>query len=299
MIPIPVPASTCVVVRAPEAGDRPEVFLVRRTSGASFLAGAHVFPGGRVDRDDAAAGESWCDGVAEAARRWPDLEMSASLAHHVAAIRELFEEAGLLLARDEPGRMVSGSGEAMRSRLEAGRAALNERRILFREFIQGAGLRLALDGLLPIGHWVTPAFEPKRFDTRFFVAVAPPEQVARHDAAETTQGTWMTADDALARAAREEILLFPPTWGTLRDLARFETVEEIVESTRERTIVRREPVLVEHDGQRLLVLPGDPLHPAPAGERVTEVHPETRFVFDGRRWVAAVRSARLTRTRRR
>jgi hypothetical protein len=97
----------------------------------------------------------------------------------------------------------------------------------------------------------------------------------------------MTADDALARSGRGEIILFPPTWGTLRDLARFNTVDALVRSVGERAIFRREPVLVECDGQRLLVLPGDPLCPAPEREHVTAIHPETRFVFDGRRWVAS------------
>ena len=132
-----------------------------------------------------------------------------------------------------------------------------------------------------------PAVEAKRFDARFFMARVPDGQWARHDAAETTDGIWLTAEDALSRGARGEIALPPPTWSTLRDLARFDSVDAALASTRDRVIFRREPRCVEEGGVKMLLLPGDPLYPAPDAERVTHVHPETRFVLEHERWTAA------------
>ena len=286
MTPVPpAPAATCVLLR--EGADAPEIFLVRRTTRASFMAGAYVFPGGRLDAADAGADASWCDGLDAARARWPDLAPDEAVAYHVAAIREIFEEAGLLAARDGTGRFVAEENDARAARLREARAALHAGDADLRTIVAGEGLRLALDALLPLAHWVTPAVEAKRFDARFFVARAPRRQAATHDAAETIHSAWMTAADALARCARGEIALPPPTWSTLRDLARFDTVDAALASTRDRAIFRREPRFFEEGGARLLALPGDPLYPAPDAERMTHVHPETRFLLEGDGWRAA------------
>lgn len=278
----PVPAATCVLLR--EGAGAPEIFLVRRTTRASFMAGAYVFPGGRVEAADAVADASWCDGLDAARAHWPDLPAAEAVAYHVAAIREAFEEAGLLVARDGTGRYAAEAEDGRGPRLRAARAALQAGDTDLRAVVVGEGLRLALDALLPLAHWVTPSVEAKRFDARFFVARAPRRQAARHDAAETIHSAWMTAADALARCARGEITLPPPTWSTLRDLERFGTVDAALASTRDRAIFRREPRFFEEAGVRLLAVPGDPLYPAPDAERMTHVHPETRFLLEGDRW---------------
>jgi len=251
------------------------------------MAGAYVFPGGRVDDDDDAADDSWCDGLEAARAHWPDLEPAVAAAYHVAAMRELFEEAGVLVARDATGRFVAESADERTARLTASRAGIHEGRTTLRAVVTRERLRLALDALLPLAHWVTPAVEAKRFDARFFVTRVPGGQRARHDAAETIHGAWMTAADALGRGRRGEISLPPPTWSTLTDLARFDSVDAVLGSTRDRVIHRREPRFVEEHGRQMLVLPGDPLYPAPEAERLTAVHAETRFVLDGTHWRAA------------
>ncbi len=281
----PFPAATCVLLR--DGAGRPEIFLLRRTARASFMAGAYVFPGGRVDAADARADASWCDGLDEARAHWPDLPPGEAVASHVAAMRELFEEAGVLPARDRTGRFVVEGDDERSARLRADRAALHEGRIDLRSIVAREGLRLALDALLPLAHWVTPAVEAKRFDARFFVTRAPERQAARHDATETTHGAWMTAAEALDRCRCGEIALPPPTWSTLSDLARFDTVDAVLASTRDRVIFRREPRFFEEAGVRLLAVPGDPLYPAPDAERMTHVHPETRFLLEGDGWRAA------------
>lgn len=285
----PAPAATCVPLREPadSAGRAPEIFLVRRHQRASFMAGAYVFPGGRVDDADAGADDSWCDGLEAARARWPDLAPAVAVAYHVAAARELFEEAGVLVGRDATGRFVAESDDDQTARLAASRAGVHEGTTTLRAVIGREGLRLALDALLPLAHWVTPAVEAKRFDARFFVTRVPDGQRARHDAAETTHGAWMTAAEALERCRRAEISLPPPTWSTLADLARFNSVDAVLHSTRDRVIHRREPRFVEEHGRPMLVLPGDPLYPAPEAERITTVHAETRFVLDGTCWRAA------------
>jgi len=288
-VPAPaLPAATSVVLRPP-AGDPdgpPEIFLVRRNERASFMAGAHVFPGGRVDEADRSADEVWCDGLAGARAAWPDLDPADAVAYHVAAVRELFEEAGVLLARDRTGRLVAEADDERTRRLRAGRRAILAGETEFAAVIRAERLRLALDELRPLGHWVTPAFEAKRFDARFFLARVPDDQLARHDAAETVGSVWMTAAGALERCRLGEISLPPPTWSTLADLARFGSLGAVLASTRDRTILRREPRYAEDRGVAMLVLPGDPLFPSPEHERVTAVHPETRFVLEARRWVA-------------
>src|SRR4051812_31394866 len=173
----PHPASTVVLVRA---NPQLEVFLVRRHDKIAFMGGAHVFPGGRVDQADYLEHpELICDGVAGAHRRMPDVSNDAAVAFHITAIRELFEEAGILLARRN-GRLVSlQSSDSVR--LTDCRQDLVAGALTMWELADREGLRLALDALAYFAHWVTPAIETRRFDTRFFIAVAPDNQAAAHD----------------------------------------------------------------------------------------------------------------------
>lgn len=277
----PRPASTVIVLRDAPCG--PEVFLVRRHEGTAFMGGAHVFPGGRVDRaDGSAADAAWCDGV-EHARRLPSLAPAESVAFHVAAARELFEEAGVLLARGTTGAFAVLSEPDEQARFRAYRAEVHGGGRSLRDVVEREGLRLALDALVPVARWVTPPIDVRQFDTWFFLTRVPPRQMPVHDDRETTHSTWMRAADAIAAARRDEILLPIPTWTTLRELERFADVESALAWARGRTMVRRQPRLVERDGIRMLILPGDPLHPE------TPVEPpfgEVRFAHVNGRWRA-------------
>jgi 8-oxo-dGTP pyrophosphatase MutT (NUDIX family) len=261
----------------------PEVFLVRRHEGTAFMGGAHVFPGGRVDdADGSAADEGWCDGL-ERARQLPGLTPDESIAFHVAAARELFEEAGVLLARERAASFAALADAGEQARFRAYRADVHAGVRSFREVVQGQGLRLALDALVPVAHWVTPPIDVRQFDTWFFLTRVPPKQVPAHDDRETTHSTWMRAADAIAAALADEILLPIPTWTTLRELERFADVESALAWARGRTIVRRQPLPMEQNGVRLLLLPGDPLHPeAPVEPPAGEV----RFAHVNGRWRA-------------
>jgi 8-oxo-dGTP pyrophosphatase MutT (NUDIX family) len=263
----PKPAATVIVLRDSSSG--PEVFMVRRHTGTAFR-GAHVFPGGRLDEADrTAADERWCDGLDHAMRQLPELPADVACAFHVAAVRELFEEAGVLLARDAHGRFVSLDDADTHERFKHYRAEVHTSARPLRSIVEGEALRLALDALVLFAHWVTPPspIEGRRFDTRFFVARVPDAQVPVHDDRETTEGAWVTASEAIARATRREIILPPPTWVTLRELERHATVDAALRWARARRVVRREPAIVSEAGERVLVMPGDSAPDAAAYER--------------------------------
>jgi 8-oxo-dGTP pyrophosphatase MutT (NUDIX family) len=273
------PAATVVVLRDSRAG--PEIFMVRRHHSVAFMAGAHVFPGGRVDAGDHDADPCWCDGISEAARQLSDLPAGVALAYHVAAARELFEEAGVLLARSARAGFVALAGGDAHDRFMKYRHDVHGGRRTLRAVVEEEQLRLALDALVAFAHWVTPPVDTRRFDTRFFVARVPPEQIPAHEPAESTESTWTTAAAALAAAAGGDIVLPPPTWATLRELELFTSVDDVLAWARTRKVVRREPKLVEDADTRMLVLPGDPL--SPEYEPVTF---ETRFRWVEDRWRA-------------
>src|SRR5678816_1424053 len=171
-----VPASTVVLLR----GHNPfEVFLVRRSDSIAFLGGAHVFPGGRVDPSDHTHDvDATAVSIRSAVARMADVPAEIAIAHHVAAVRELFEEAGVLLARPLTAAAVE--------RLAADRRDLLEGRITFADITHREHLHLSLDELAYFAHWVTPEIEIRRFDTRFFIARAPEGQTPIHDEGETT-----------------------------------------------------------------------------------------------------------------
>ena len=275
------PAATVVVLRDGPAG--PEVFMVRRHEGTAFMGGAHVFPGGRVDAADGDAGDSWCDGIAHATRQLDGLQPAEALAYHVAAARELFEEAGVLLARDSGGNFVSLAKAADHARLKQDRVRVHEGKTTLRAVIERERARLALDALVAFAHWVTPPVDTRQFDTRFFMSRVPPHQAPAHDDTETTHSLWVRPADAIAQSIKNEIVLPPPTWSTLRELEPFESVDDALAWARRRTVVRRMPKAIEQDGHRMLLLPGDPLHPDPVGDQPLL---ETRFVLIDQRWRA-------------
>jgi 8-oxo-dGTP pyrophosphatase MutT (NUDIX family) len=249
----------------------PEIFMVRRHQGTAFMGGAYVFPGGRVDERDENVESRWLEGAAESA------------AYRVAAARELFEEAGVLLARDDRGRFVSLGSDDAHLRFKEYRSRIHDGTEPLVAILERERLRLALDVLVPFAHWVTPPVDVRQFDTRFFITRVPPDQSPAHDDAETIASEWLTATDAIARGRRGEINLPPPTWTTLRELEPFTSVEAALAWAGRREIHRREPKFVDTDGIKMLLLPGDPLNPEPWPEPLPR---ETRFILSNGRWRA-------------
>ena len=235
----PVPAATLLLVRDGPEGI--EVLLTTRHDNAGFAAGASVFPGGKLDASD----RERANGDDNSLR--------------VAAIRETFEECGILLAR--PAADAALLSAAALTALVARQASVSD----FGAFIDRTELMLATDLLVPFAHWITPADQPKRFDTHFFLAPAPGDQVALHDGHEATIVHWLTAERAIAAARRGEIKLVLPTRLNLLKLGRSKTVAEALEAAGRSEIVTVEPDLVETaEGPAFRI-------PAAAGYGVTEV----------------------------
>ncbi|MBM3778188.1 MAG: NUDIX hydrolase [Acidimicrobiia bacterium] len=274
-IPSLRPAATVVLLRASPGGLR--TCLVRRHDEIAFMGGAYVFPGGSVGAADRTPGaETLCDGLDAAAAQLGSLDRTEAIAHHLAAIREAFEESGILLAR--PSALDAG-------RLAAERARLSDGRVTIGEIAQALAVRLACDALVYAAHWRTPAIEISRFDVRFFLAEAPEGQEVRHDGREAVDSLWIDPAEALDRCRSGEILLAPPTWTMLRTLEQLGGVDDALAWARARHVVPVDPVLFEENGRRTLALPGDPQYPESDG---VEPLRESRFVFTDGRWAPAV-----------
>ena len=237
--------------------------MLRRHLDSDFVGGAYVFPGGKVDETDRSVdAQEVCSGRTDAeASTILDVE-SGGLAFWVAALRECFEEAGVLLAyRDEEGAAatVDVADPVVRRRLAKLRGELNSSDVDFIEACRAEGLSLAVDRVHYFSHWVTPEPAPKRYDTRFFVAALPAGQVAVHDDYETVDTVWVRPAEALDRARAGEFDLIFPTMKNLQAIGRFATSAELLSAAaaveRVPTIVPR--VISDDRGFRIL-LPGDP-----------------------------------------
>jgi 8-oxo-dGTP pyrophosphatase MutT (NUDIX family) len=214
-------AATVMLVR--DTDDGPEVFMLRRTGRASFAAGMYVFPGGRVDdADHADEIEPFCSGLDDAdASRQLGLA-SGGLAYWVAAIRECFEEAGILLAERRDGSPLDLA--------DGDRHAVHDGTLSMVDLCKRDDLVLELSTTQYVDHWVTPVGEPRRFDTRFFVTEAPAGQDGLHDDKETVDSTWIRPSDALRMHADGELMMMPPTVKNLQWLARFDTAAAVVDA---------------------------------------------------------------------
>jgi 8-oxo-dGTP pyrophosphatase MutT (NUDIX family) len=254
---LPRPAATVITVR--DGANGYEILMLRRNLNSDFVGGAYVFPGGRVDETDAGARAerlSYGLGDDQASRRLA-LD-SGGLAYYVACLRELFEEAGLLVVCTRDGAPIHLSDDATIQRLAMSRRDVNAGTLDFLEVLEREGLVLDLRGLEYVAHWVTPSGFSRRFDTRFFVVRAPLDQVATHDAGETVADQWIRPRDALDAHARGELEMMPPTIRNLEAIAHLTTSQEVIEYAQSlRDVVRVEPRIVTRNGEVRLLMPGD------------------------------------------
>jgi len=250
----PLPAATVTLVRDTSRGL--EVLMLQRSHSLKFMPGVYVFPGGALDAADSSSEmQAMCAGLEdEAASRALGVERGG-IAYWVAAIREAFEEAGILLAYDASGSMVSLHGDAA-ERYRAHRSSLDQRRGDFGAIVRDEGLRLAVDRLTYFGHWITPVRAPRRYDTRFFLAVAPERQEARHDNYETIAHVWVRPQEALDLCARETLNMRFPTIKTLEQFTQCATAGELVAVLSSTRVVRPLLPRTTRDGRTLL--PDDP-----------------------------------------
>jgi 8-oxo-dGTP pyrophosphatase MutT (NUDIX family) len=258
---VPRDAATVMLVRDGDGRDGLEVFMLRRHLKSAFLGGAYVFPGGAVDDHDRTPEiEAVCAGRTDAdASRLLGLDPPVGgLAFWVAAVREAFEEAGVLLAYGADGAICDWTDPEVAARFEQHRKAIHagERRLV--DICADEGLRLATDSMHYFSHWITPEGPPRRFDTRFFVAKAPTGHTYFHDERETIANEWVRPADAIARQERGEVDIIFPTLRTLEQIGRFDTTDALLGAAAKVSDI---PALLprvvnDGDGMRIL-LPGD------------------------------------------
>ena len=251
------PAATLMLL-----DDRPDlsVLMLRRHRGSAFAGGMFVFPGGGVEADDTGAAiEGSCVGLSPAdANRRLGLP-SGGLAYWVAAVRETFEEAGVLLARSpRTGDWLDLSDPAAARRFAAHREAVDSGALPLAEVVRREGLALALGAIFYAAHWITPPGLPRRYDTRFFLAPLPAGQTPLHDHRETVQSQWMRPAEALERCADGALALLPPTLGMLRILAGFADSAEVLAAAEAQQDGPDHAVRIVRSGDTWRVLlPGD------------------------------------------
>ncbi|HEY3778583.1 MAG TPA: hypothetical protein VGL35_11055 [Rhizomicrobium sp.] len=222
---IPIAAATILLLRDGESG--PEVFMVKRHHQIDFAGGALVFPGGKTDRSDR---DPETAGLADGLEAFaPELRTLA-----ITALREAFEEAGILIARDATGAFV---GEARCDALQTYRERVEKGVISLAEVLRKERLRLACDELVHFAHWITPKSMPKRFDTQFFVAHAPAGQDGLHCGRESVDSLWANPREA---TGAPDHLLFPTRMNLLK-LAAARTVDEALAAARGAPPVTVEP----------------------------------------------------------
>ncbi len=284
----PKDAATIVLVRsAAVATGGIEIFCVERSKQSRFLGGAIVFPGGKLDASDASS--EWASLATDArdpARAGSTVPFTSDAAHlhalAIAACRETLEEAAML-------HVAGGSKDVTQDDLFALRARLGAEPGALRSFLSERGVRLDLQALHPLARWVTPEAEARRYDARFFVAVAPPGQTGAHDEHETMASFWATPAEILRRWEAGEVQVAPPTHCTIALLASCATTDAVLELAAASCLdpicprLVRVPSPTEDQPETLaLTLPGDPEHEVP--ER--RVPGPSRYVLRGDRWLA-------------
>jgi 8-oxo-dGTP pyrophosphatase MutT (NUDIX family) len=240
-------SSTIILLR--EVGQGMEVLMVTRHHEIDFATGALVFPGGKLnagDQDDRVRAR--CSGVAGL----PDHEMAL----RVGAIREAFEESGLLLARKRGAtRLVDADratelGPRYRKRLDTGEIGIAD-------MLESEDLELACEQLVPFAHWITPTFLPKRFDTYFYLAVAPFEQIAIHDGTETVESVWLRPADALSQTKAGQRTMVVATMLNVRRLGASASIADALQAARSQPIVTVLPELIVGPNGRSLRIPAE------------------------------------------
>lgn len=241
--PIPKLSATILLVRdAPDL----QVLMVKRHYQIDFASGALVFPGGKA-RDEDTSG-AWSDHTTGG---FNGEDRSA----RIAAIREAFEESGILIAtqNDDENSFVDATTLAQ---LDPMRSAVDKEEASFLALIKQHGLQLPLEQLVHFGHWITPTMMPKRFDTHFYIAATPPDQIAAHDGRETTDAVWLNPNTALEMEASKEATIIFPTRMNIKKLSQAKSVAHAIELFSSQTVVTVEPkVSKDEEGRPCLKIP--------------------------------------------
>lgn len=268
------PAATVVVCRDGEKGL--ELLMLKRSSKSTFMASVMVYPGGALDAADSVVAES---PRVRASREVWERDLMKALA--IASLRECFEETGLLCASFEQAPSPEMLGDL--------RAKLLSSEMSFEDVLAQTRAVIDLEDVWYFARWVTPNWETKRYDARFFLVESPRNQLFSFDKREADAGDWYTPQEALDAYQRGEMILSPPTWATLTDLKSCSTVEEAKALAR---VLKPSPILphfTDVEGGKAVLLPGDASYPVDLDHQVDtapRVPPSrTRIGFENNRWV--------------
>jgi len=224
------PASTLILARDSSGL---EVYMTRRSPGLDFLAGYHVFPGGRRDEQDfssASLGRMAAAALEAKAKEIDSQESDAEkLGYYAAAIREAFEEAGVLIACGKNGGNIAFDAD-LKAELGRLRGLIHQGRMAFLKILEQFDFYYDLDRVIWFAHWVTPEWSPKRFDTQFFTAKLPEGQSPKGFPEEVDKELWLTPGQALAKCELGELMMIPPTIASLEQLSRFKNLAELFSS---------------------------------------------------------------------
>ncbi|MDY6855810.1 MAG: NUDIX hydrolase [Thermodesulfobacteriota bacterium] len=261
MTAIPRDAATTIIIRdvdPPMSGI--EVLMVQRHEKSHFAGNAYVFPGGVMEESDYEPQmESLCLGLTFQQAKCIITDTShpeRALGFFIAAIRETFEEVGILFAYQSTSELLSFDVEES-LRFDSYRKNVQRNLISFKEMILNEKLLLAVDQLNYFAHWITPEAAPIRFDTHFFIAPAPTGQAAVHDTIETTQHLWISPKEALNRHKQDLFPMLPPTVSNLNLLSCFSNVDEAVTSMQDKKIPTILPRVVIENGKTKVLMPWD------------------------------------------
>ncbi|WP_338253623.1 NUDIX hydrolase [Dictyobacter halimunensis] len=252
----PRPSAAVMLLRDTQSGL--EVFMVRRSTKSAFMPDVYVFPGGVVMEEDRAI-EAAARLCVPAQTTAADPEGRTSLGHglRVAALRELFEEANVLLAYTAEQRMLAIDEKSL-ARFMDYRRLFHQQQGSMEAMLSSERLVLASDQLHYFSHWITPEASPRRYDTHFFLAQAPGEQEAMYDRLETSDGIWIGPGEALARYEAGTFDLAFPTIYQLRELAVYPTLGVALAGADRQCVRTQRPVIIEKDGQTQILLPEEP-----------------------------------------
>jgi 8-oxo-dGTP pyrophosphatase MutT (NUDIX family) len=246
------PAATVLLLRPSKPGDAGsplEVFMVVRHHAIDAFSGALVFPGGKLEEADGDPRlKARCGGA--------DKISAGELKFRIAGVREAFEECGILLARKRGQRNLIAAAD-LKGIEERWRAKLTKDVASIVDLVEAEDLEIATDLMTPFAHWITPIFAPKRFDTWFYLAEAPEDQLALHDGSESVDSVWIGAQAAIDEAAAGKRTLVHATTKNLELLAEGGTVTGALSQASERKIVTVQPWVEMRDGKRFLHLPPD------------------------------------------
>jgi 8-oxo-dGTP pyrophosphatase MutT (NUDIX family) len=280
-------AATVILIRPSKSGDW-EIFLARRHQKQTFMAGAYVFPGGQLEETD---NDPQLENYIKTADVFDPCQLlqdsslpgEKALGFFIAAIRETFEEAGILLGGKTTGNFVSFHDEKVLKRFNDYRLKLNSSQTTLAEIARKENIFLFPDTLIPYSHWITPDFEKKRFNTRFFLAKLPPGQTPLADAMELTESLWVTPQEALKMHIEQKIILMPPTLKTIEELFVFRNIDELFSAAKTKIIY---PILPQLTGNSLK-LPHDPEYSIDAYKRPVNSSEPSRILAENGVWKTA------------